>query len=56
MIKVLQKTQEFERYLVQRFKNGGSGEVYEKQDGSIEFDVGDAKEIKEKYKKKDTGS
>jgi len=25
--------------------------VYENKDGTIDFDVGDAKEIKEKYKK-----
>lgn len=27
--------------------------MYEKSDGTLEFDVGDAKEIREKYKKKD---
>lgn len=38
--------------MVQKFKKGGAGaDVYENKDGTIEFDVGDAKEIKEKYKK-----
>jgi len=52
MIKVLQMTQVFEKRLVEKFKPGGNREevVFEGQDGGIEIEVGDADEIREKYK------
>lgn len=54
MVKVLQKTLEFETYLHRKFliakKNAIDDEVYVEGD-KVEFDVGDADQIREKYAK-----
>ena len=53
MIKVLQKTLEFETYLHKRFlskKGTFDDRVYTEGD-KVSFDVGDADQIKEKYNK-----
>jgi hypothetical protein len=58
MIKVLQNTLKFEHYLHIRFldknKESFNEQVY-MEDGNIEFDVGDADQIREKYNKKGAG-
>ena len=53
MINALQKTQKFERQLVERFKPGGNKHqtVFEDKDGNIEIEARSAKEIREDYKR-----
>ena len=53
LIKVLRKTQDFERQLVTRFKPGGNRHetVFEGRDGDVEIEVGSAEEIRAKYAK-----
>lgn len=56
MIKILQKTLDFETYLHKRFlgKKNFDERVYTEGD-EVKFDVGDADQIKEKYSKNNTG-
>mmetsp|Transcript_32579 Transcript_32579/g.31955 ORF Transcript_32579/g.31955 Transcript_32579/m.31955 type:complete len:122 (-) Transcript_32579:31-396(-) len=55
MIKILRKTLEFENYLHKRFLSKKKDEFDERvylEGDRVEFDVGDADQIKEKYNKK----
>lgn len=58
MIKVLQNTLKFENYMHSRFLDKNKENFDERvymNDGNVEFDVGDADQIREKYNKKGVG-